>query len=235
MLIPLALFIFVLVLGGFARGSFIWGRCKLPGGRGDRTGARAVSFGALFLCVMLGISMGWGFSTLSESPFPKVVVRDAVSRDAALPVAVLPVAAQTAPPSQAPYTTVDFVPQRYQRGQSLYLKNCATCHIAVPPQVLPSETWRNLIQDQSHYGAELEPLREPSRGLIWSYLRYSSRQKSNREERTPYRIDKSQYFRALHPRVDLPRPTSLDTCASCHPAAPNFNFRQLTLDWVKTP
>lgn len=223
MLIPLALLVVVLlpVLWRLLGGRSTFPRLE----RGDRPNPSPFVAAALSLWVVLGLSMGWGLATLSDASFSDAVLLDPV----------LPVAAETEPQSQPPYTTVDFVPERYQLGQKLYLKNCATCHIAVPPQVLPSETWRNLIQDQSHYGTELEPLREPSRSLIWSYLRYASRQKSNREERTPYRVDKSQYFRALHPRVELPRPTSLDTCLSCHPAAPNFNFRQLVPDWVKTP
>ena len=41
--------------------------------------------------------------------------------------------------------TVDVVPAQYQPGQELYLENCSSCHIALPPAVFPSQTWKNLF------------------------------------------------------------------------------------------
>lgn len=128
----------------------------------------------------------------------------------------------------APLHTVDYVPPSQQRGQQLYLQTCATCHLAVPPEVLPSEAWRNLLQDASHYGVTLQPPRDPARGLIWSYLSTFSRAKSPLEERVPYRLSRSRYFAVLHPDVDLPQPVALDSCQTCHRAAAAFNFRSAT-------
>lgn len=63
--------------------------------------------------------------------------------------------------SPAAIGTVDVIPPRYQLGQELYLENCATCHIALPPSVLPVETWRQLLQDSQHYSTQLTPLVDP--------------------------------------------------------------------------
>ncbi len=53
----------------------------------------------------------------------------------------------------APRTVaLDPVPERYQLGLELYLKNCGTCHRALPPAVMPRETWQQLLQDEQHYG-----------------------------------------------------------------------------------
>lgn len=122
--------------------------------------------------------------------------------------------------------TVDPVPARYQLGQRLYLENCSTCHVAVPPAVLPSETWRLLLQDPQHYGTQLTPLIDPPRLLVWEYLLNYSRPLLEGEE-TPFRLSNSRYFKALHPLVDLPQPARLGTCISCHPGAPEFNYRRL--------
>ncbi|NET54330.1 MAG: hypothetical protein F6K09_38750, partial [Merismopedia sp. SIO2A8] len=55
--------------------------------------------------------------------------------------------------------TVDIVPERYRLGQQLYLENCSSCHIALPPEVMPTETWRQLLLDlNQHYGKRLEPI-----------------------------------------------------------------------------
>jgi len=130
--------------------------------------------------------------------------------------------------------TVDPVPQGYQLPQELYLENCASCHIAVPPAVLPTQTWQRLLLDSQHYGTQLKPLGDPSRLLVWNYLRTFSRP-LNKDEETPYRVDESRYFKALHPKVKLPRPVQLSSCISCHPSANDYNFRRLTSEWENSP
>ncbi|BBD65034.1 hypothetical protein NIES4072_13020 [Nostoc commune NIES-4072] len=137
--------------------------------------------------------------------------------------------AQSATPT-AEIGTVDVVPAQYQLGQELYLENCSTCHIGLPPAVFPTQTWKNLLQDSQHYGAQLKPLVDPPRILVWKYLSTFSRVKRDDEE-TPYRLNDSRYFKALHPGVELPRPVQLGSCVSCHQGASDYNFRRLTGEW----
>ncbi len=131
--------------------------------------------------------------------------------------------------------TVDRVPPRFQLGQQLYLENCATCHIGVPPQLLPTQTWQQLLQDAQHYGMVIQPPVDPSRLLIWNYLQAFSRPLTIKEEQIPYRLDRSRYFKALHPRGEFSQPINLKGCVTCHPAAPEFNFRKLTSQWDDAP
>ncbi|MBW4476630.1 MAG: diheme cytochrome c [Tolypothrix brevis GSE-NOS-MK-07-07A] len=126
--------------------------------------------------------------------------------------------------------TVDVVPAQQQLGQQLYLENCSNCHIALPPAVFPSETWKNLLQDSQHYGVQLKPLVDPPRILVWRYLLTFSRSHL-KEEETPYRFKDSRYFKALHPNIKLPRPVQVGSCVSCHPSATDFNFRNLSPEW----
>ncbi len=128
--------------------------------------------------------------------------------------------------------TVDVVPAQHQLGQELYLENCSTCHIALPPAILPTQTWKNLLEDSQHYGAQLKPLIDPPRILVWRYLSTFSRTQLKDEE-TPYRVNNSRYFKALHPQVDLPRPVQIGSCVSCHPSASDYNFRRLSQEWEK--
>lgn len=134
------------------------------------------------------------------------------------------------PTQNAEIGTVDVVPERYQLGQELYLENCATCHIAVPPAVLPTQTWQRILQDSQHYGVNIKPLVDPSRLIVWQYLQTFSRSQA-KEEETPYRLNESRYFKALHPQVKLPRPIELSSCVSCHPSAADYNFRSLSPEW----
>jgi Dihaem cytochrome c len=130
--------------------------------------------------------------------------------------------------------TVDLVPRRFQLGQQLYLENCATCHIGLPPAVLPTQTWADLLQDEQHYGKQIKPLVDPERLIVWEYLRTFSRP-LNEEEQTPYRMAQSRYFRALHPLVKLPSQISMASCVSCHPGAGEYDFRRLTSEWQNAP
>lgn len=126
--------------------------------------------------------------------------------------------------------TTDPVTAEYTLGQELYLENCATCHIGIPPAVLPGETWRRLLLSTEHYGVVIPPLLDPTQTLIWNYLRDYSRG-LNEGEAVPYRLAESRYFKALHPQVDLPQPLQLTGCVSCHPGAERYDFRSLTPEW----
>jgi len=196
--------------------------------RVSRDRSRRFALGLIAVMVAVSLLLGWGMSSLSQAA--------SVAQPETVQPARLISQATEAPGDRQPGQpegnsgdnfprTVDYVPQRYQTGQRLYLANCATCHIGVPPETLPSEAWRNIIQDASHYGTEIRPPLDPSRGLVWSYLRAFSRQKSESEERVPYRLGRSRYFKALHPDVAFPEGVSLEGCATCHRAAQQFSFR----------
>ncbi len=59
-------------------------------------------------------------------------------------------------PAIAQSPSSDTVLNRYQIGQQTYLENCATCHIAIPPSILPSQTWKKILENpDSHYGIRL--------------------------------------------------------------------------------
>ncbi len=127
--------------------------------------------------------------------------------------------------------TVDWVSPKYQLGQQLYLENCSSCHIPIPPQVLPTQTWQQVLQDTQHYGVQLPPLVDPPRLIIWNYLQRYSRPLLQYEEVVPYRVNRSRYFKVLHPEVAFPQPVTLEGCVSCHPGANQNNFRKLTPQW----
>ena len=131
--------------------------------------------------------------------------------------------------------SVDPVPQRFQLGQELYLENCSSCHIALPPAIFPTETWRQLLLDlDNHYGQKLKPIIRPTILIMWEYFQYFSRPLQE-EEDTPYRISESRFFKALHPKVDLPRSVSYRTCITCHPGTNQFDYRTLAPEWENAP
>ena len=126
--------------------------------------------------------------------------------------------------------TVDPVSDRDRLGQELYLDSCRSCHIGIPPAVMPTQTWQALLQDPQHYGVTIEIPQGPEKRIMWNYLKNASRPVANKEERVPYRISESRYFKALHPKVKLATKPTLTTCIACHPSAQAFNFRKLSAE-----
>ncbi len=136
--------------------------------------------------------------------------------------------------STADIGTVDVVSDRQQAGQTLYFQTCATCHLAIPPAVFPSETWRQLLLDPQHYGVTLTPLQNPNLRLVWDYLKTYSRPEAIGEE-IPYRVYQSRYFQILHPKVKLPTRAGLASCVTCHPGAGTYDFRRVSAEWQNAP
>lgn len=130
--------------------------------------------------------------------------------------------------------TIDPIPERFQLGAELYLESCTSCHVGVPPQTLPVQTWQLILDDPEHYGVRIPPLMNPSRLIIWQYVQHFSRSIKEGEP-LPYHLAQSRYFKALHPRVNFEEDVTLRQCISCHPGANGYNFRQLTPDWTDAP
>jgi hypothetical protein len=138
------------------------------------------------------------------------------------------------PSSQNFLKSVDPVPTRYQPGYELYLEKCSSCHIPVPPAVLPTETWQQILQKpEEHYGKKVELVRL-NQLLIWDYLKIFSRLLLPNEP-VPQLMEQSRYFKALHPKVDLPKPLTFPTCITCHPKAASFDYRTLSPAWENAP
>ncbi len=177
----------------------------------------------LALLFVWSISLGWGIALTLGQATPSLALEGTATKDF------------IAQATSEEIGTVDPINPNYQLGKELYLDNCASCHVPLPPEVLPSETWRRLLQEQQqHFGVQLKPMIGPSLVLMWNYIRAYSRPEKEGKP-LPYRISESPYFKALHPRVKFPQTVKPASCVTCHPAAPEFNYRRLTPEWENSP
>jgi len=116
-------------------------------------------------------------------------------------------------------------------GKEFYIENCSRCHIPLPAEVLPTDTWQKILENPNdHYGESLPKMVSITVRLIWSYLRFYSRP-SLEGESTPEFVTNSRYFKALHPLVDVPKPVSYQSCKLCHTATATLDYRRLTAEW----
>lgn len=174
-------------------------------------------WGLVFLLSLWSSLLGWGLSHAQYS----------------VATETMHLAQNAAPPQGEEITGgVDFVPPQLKRGEELYRQQCGTCHIALPPQVLPSQTWQAILPGTSHYGVVLPPFQDPELTAAWQYVSFFSRpMKEDGLRPLPYRVQRSEFFKILHPGVDFAEPVTPETCIRCHPGVSDLNFRQLSPEW----
>lgn len=122
-----------------------------------------------------------------------------------------------------PYGMVDPVAENHVVGYQIYVERCGSCHVALPPAVLPIESWQVVLSDRAHYGVTILDIPRFDQQLMQRYLQTYARRYQSRGT-TPYRLANSDYFLALHPNIDLPQPLTLRTCTSCHLNAPEQDY-----------
>lgn len=170
-----------------------------------------ISIVVILVISIWSISIGWGITYISHT----------LTGNAPMAIAASP---------------NNGVSTRYQAGQEFYMKTCSACHVALPPEVLPSETWKKLLENPNkHYGTSIPNLIRLGQLLMWDYLQAFSRTLSAKDEPVPFYVGQSRYFKILHPRVKFKETVTNGSCIICHPGVENFDFRTLTPEWENSP
>ncbi|MGV2828648.1 cytochrome C [Myxosarcina sp. GI1(2024)] len=111
-----------------------------------------------------------------------------------------------------------------QLAKEVYIVSCSGCHLPIPAEVLPTKTWEQILNNPAnHYGTSISLPNRVITRLIWSYLKNNSRPLIAGET-TPEYVTNSRYLKALHPQVDLPKPTTHQSCNLCHPNAERLDY-----------
>ena len=113
-----------------------------------------------------------------------------------------------------------------------YQQECAACHIAYPPGMLPAASWRRLMDNlPRHYGtdASLDP--ETVKQLTAWLTAHAGTGKRTREEPAEDRITRSAWFIHEHDEVPaatwkLPAVKSASNCIACHTRADQGDFNE---------
>lgn len=139
-------------------------------------------------------------------------------------------------PLESSPTTISLEPlsPSLELGRQYYFENCTSCHVALPPIVLPTETWRELLLDSQHYGVTLNLPRGPVLKAIWMFLNQGSRAYGE-DETIPFRIAQSRFFKAFHPKVNFTSPPTASSCINCHIGTKEFDYQRLSSEWENSP
>ena len=111
-----------------------------------------------------------------------------------------------------------------------YQQECAGCHLAYPPGLLPAASWQRIMTGlERHYGtdASLEPAQVQA---ISRWLNaHAGTYKRVREAPPEDRITRSAWFERKHRKIEaavwkLPSVKSAAQCAACHTGAEQGRF-----------
>jgi hypothetical protein len=111
-----------------------------------------------------------------------------------------------------------------------YTQECASCHTAFPPGMLPARSWQRLMTGlDKHYGADAS-LDAVTVQQIDTWLQaHAGTYKRVRDEPPQDRITRSAWFERKHREVDpsvwkLASVQSAVNCAACHTGADRGDF-----------
>lgn len=117
---------------------------------------------------------------------------------------------------------------------------CASCHVAYHPGLLPARSWQAIMNDLDRHFGESAALDPPTQAAITDFLvaNAADRNGNRRSARiaesipaqtAPLRVSETGYFRARHDEIAAavwlrPRVGSRANCGACHAAAPSGDF-----------
>lgn len=116
-----------------------------------------------------------------------------------------------------------------------YQQECAACHLAYPPGLLPAASWRRLMADLPHHfgtDASVDPA-TLKRLSGWLEANAGTTKKVARDPTPPPqdRITQAAWFVREHDEIpvatwDRPAIKSAANCAACHTRADQGEFRE---------
>ena len=116
-----------------------------------------------------------------------------------------------------------------------YKQECAACHVAFPPGMLPADSWRRLLGNlPHHYGTDASLDTATANELAAWLAANAGTYKRVREAPPEDRITRSAWFIRKHDEVPSavwkrPAVKSAANCAACHTQADQGDFNEHTV------
>lgn len=112
----------------------------------------------------------------------------------------------------------------------LYRQECASCHLAYPPGLLPAASWRRLMETlPTHFGSDASLDPDSVRALSGWLQAHAAR--ATPAAAPENRITRSRWFLREHDEIDAsvwkrPSVRSPAHCAACHGGAEQGDFHE---------
>jgi len=111
-----------------------------------------------------------------------------------------------------------------------YTQECASCHTAYPPGLLPAPSWQRILSGlDKHYGTDASLDAATTQQLTAWLQANAGTYKRVREEPPQDRISRSAWFERKHRQISptvwkLPSVKSAANCGACHTGADRGDF-----------
>lgn len=151
--------------------------------------------------------------------------RHAALHATATAVAIVALAALAFPPAHA-----DSGRRMPYNVPAAYLQECAACHTAYPPGLLPAASWRRVMGGlEKHYGTDASLDAATVQQLSQWLQAYAGTYKRVREEPPEDRLTRSAWFEHKHRKIEpstwkLASVKSPANCGACHTGADQGRF-----------
>lgn len=120
-----------------------------------------------------------------------------------------------------------------------YQQECAVCHFAYPPGLLPAAAWKNITDELPKHFATQVLLNSDTQSLLANWLQTNAINPDWVGTQVPpdNRITRAAWWRQIHkPSKKItakvwknPYVKSASNCAACHRAAPNGEYSATTV------
>ncbi len=111
-----------------------------------------------------------------------------------------------------------------------YQQECASCHVAYPPGMLPARSWQRLMNGLEHHFGTDASIDAATVTQLSTWLRAHAASGKNAVAEPPQdRITRSAWFERKHDEIEpavwqLPSVKSAANCAACHVGAEQGRF-----------
>lgn len=130
---------------------------------------------------------------------------------------------------------------------ALYRQECASCHMAYPPGLLPARSWAKLMANLAdHFGDNAELAPEDQKAITTFLTAHAADRATEKRARkianslrsgeTPLRITETPYIRSKHRELPArlvtgnPKVKSLAQCNACHRRAEAGSYQEREID-----
>lgn len=123
----------------------------------------------------------------------------------------------------------------YHASNPAWKTECASCHIAYPPQLLPAESWRALMgRLDQHFGVDASIDANAAKEISAFLEANAGRRRGDGGASPVLRITETRWFRKEHDEVparvwESAAVKSPANCEACHTQAASGDFRERTL------
>lgn len=111
-----------------------------------------------------------------------------------------------------------------------YQQECASCHLAYPPGLLPARSWKNMMSNlEHHYGTDASIDAQTAKEITAWLTDHAGTYKRVKEAPRDDRITMSTWFERKHRKVEeevwlRDSVKSRANCAACHTQAERGNY-----------